>query len=92
MLNEKEDFEFCQDSEKLAEAFGRDFSDKLEAKKESSQLKLGLSTFEGQFHVINGLLMSKMLFSECTRLEKVWLSKKFHKTKNYCSERSFVLC
>lgn len=81
MLNEKEDFDFCQDSEKLAEAFGRDFSDKLEAKKESSQLKLGLSTFEGQFHVMNGLLMSKMLFSECTRLEKSLVIKKVLQNK-----------
>ena len=35
LLEEKVNFDFCQDNEKLAEVLGRDFFDKPEAKKES---------------------------------------------------------
>ena len=35
LLEEKVNFDFCQDNEKLAEVLGRDFFNKREAKKES---------------------------------------------------------
>ena len=35
LLEEKENFDFCQDNEKLAEVVRRDSFDKLEVKKES---------------------------------------------------------
>ena len=62
LTEKKEDFDFCQDEEKLCEVLGQDFYEKLKAKKESLQLDLTLCTFKTQCHVVNDLLMEKKLF------------------------------
>ena len=84
LLNEKEDFDFHQDKYRLVEVFGQDFSDKLEAKKESLRLDLSLSTLETHCHLINDLLMSKTLFLRVYRLRKKfrYLIKKVPQNKN----------
>ena len=46
LIEKKEDFDVCQDEEKLCEVLGRDFFEKLKAEKESLQLDLSLCTFE----------------------------------------------
>ena len=60
--DKKEDFDFCQDRDKLIEVFRQMFFEKLKAMKESLRLDLSRSTFETQCHVINDLLMRKNLF------------------------------
>ena len=40
MLEEKESFEFCQDEEKLVEVIGRDFFNKIQAKKQTMTINV----------------------------------------------------
>ena len=84
MLEEKENFEFCQDEEKLVEVFGRDFFDKLQDKKEQLRLDLSLSTFEVICHVVNDLLMTKKHFLRVYELRKkiCYLIKEMPKGNN----------
>ena len=58
MLENKEEFEFCRDEQKVADVIGREIFDKLVSKKEFLQLDLNLATFKTQCHVINDLMMS----------------------------------
>ena len=70
LLNEKVDFDFYQDKDRLVEVFGRDFFKKLKAKKENLWLDLSLLNFKTRCHVINNLLMSKNLFLRVYELRK----------------------
>ena len=92
-LVEKENFEFCQDKEKLVEVFGRDFFDKLQVKKGQLQLDLSVSTFEVIRHVVNGLLMTKKRFLRGYELRKKfrYLIKKMPKGKNVV-QRDLLAC
>ena len=63
LIERKDDFDFCQDKEKLSEVLGQDFFEKLRLKKESLQLNLSLCTFETQCHVASDVDGEKIIFS-----------------------------
>ena len=48
LIEREEDFDFCEDEEKLCEVLGRDIFEKLKSKKEYLQFDLSLCTFEIQ--------------------------------------------
>ena len=48
LIERKEDFDFCEDEEKLCEVLGRDIFEKFKSKKEYLQFDLSLCTFETQ--------------------------------------------
>ena len=81
---DKEEFEFRRDKQKLADVIGQEIFDKLESKKEFLQLDLSLVTFEAQCHLVNDLLMSENLFLRVYELRKkfCYLIKKVPKGKN----------
>ena len=93
LIKRKEDFDFCQDQEKLCEVLGKDFFEKLKSKKESSQLDLSLWTFETQCHVVNNLLMKKKIFLQVYEFRKkiCYLIKKMPKGKN-TAQRDLSAC
>ena len=62
LLDDKNEFEFIQDSDKFLEIFGEIFLGKLQLLKPELNLNLCLSTFESQCHIINDLLMENNLF------------------------------
>ena len=61
-IERKEEFDFCQNEEKLREVLGQIFFQKLKSETESLQFDLSLCTFEIQCQVVNDLLMEKKLF------------------------------
>ena len=85
LIERKEDFDFCQDEQKLQEVLGKDFFEKLKSKKESLQFDLSLWTFETQCHVANDLLMKKKLFLQVyeSRKPKKCQWKKIHPRGNF---------
>ena len=93
LQGKKEDFDFCQDRDKLIEVFRQNFFEKLEAKKESLRLDLSRSTFQAQYHVINDLLMCKNLFLRVCKLRKKFccLIKKVPQNKNFV-QRDLSAC
>ena len=72
LLDNKEDFKFCQSEDKFVEVSGKIFFEELKGKRETLQLDLTSLTFHMQCHVINDILMNKKLF---LRVYKLW--KKF---------------
>ena len=84
LIERKEDFDFCQDEEKLCQVLGQDFFEKLKSKKESLQPDLSLYTFEAHCHVVNDLLMEKKIFLRVYEFRKKfrYLIKKMSKGKN----------
>ena len=93
MQDKKEDFDFCQDRDKLIEVFRQMFFEKLEAMKESLHLDLSRSTFAAQCHVINDLLMCTNLFLRVYDLRKTfcYLIKNAPLNKNFV-QRDLSAC
>ena len=83
LLKKNEDFDFCQDEERLRQVFGLNFFETLKLKKHSLQLDLSLSTFETQCHMINDLLMEEQFFLRVYKFRKkfCYLIKKMPKGK-----------
>ena len=73
LLDNKEDFKFCQSEDKFVEVFGKIFFEELKGKRDTLRLDLNSLTFYMQCQVINDILMNKKLF---LRVYKLW--KKFH--------------
>ena len=63
MIERKDDFDFCQDEEKLRDVLGQDFFGKLRSKKESLPFDLSLCTFENQCHVVSDVDGEKIIFA-----------------------------
>ena len=84
LLEKKEDFESCQDKGKLTRVLGQKFFEELAGKRESLQLDLSLLTFQPQCHLVNNLLMTKILFLRVYEPRKKcrYPIKKVPKTKN----------
>ena len=84
VVEDKEEFEFCRDKQKLADVIGQEIFDKLKSKKEFLKLDMSLVTFETQCHMINDLLMSENLLLRVYELRKKfrYLIKKVPKGKN----------
>ena len=83
-MNNKDEFEFCQDNDTFLQVFGEKFFNKLQLLKPELRLNLCLGTFESQCHIINDLLMEKNLFLRVYELSKKfgYLIKKLPKSKN----------
>ena len=84
LLNNKDEFEFCQDNDKCLQVFGKNILNKLTLLKPELRLNLCFGTFESQCHIINDLLMENNLFLRVYEPRKKfrYLIKKLPKSKN----------